>query len=204
MRRLLLPAFLAFALAACSHMPVSTMWALRNLDAQSLEPALLRAAIRIPDRLQLQPGGVKLEVGWRREGREGENKLSFVLRETTAPADTASLAPERKPGARIYAYRVDPADIPRIRTLQAEAREEKQKNPGRTHGTLGISADACRTGDLPDGPLLMTTFLRTDAERGYLVLLKDIDLRSAVTRDKSIDQLVPPCEKLSNRAELPN
>ena len=171
-------------------MPVSTMW------------ALLRAAIRIPDSLEPQPGGVRLEAGWWRDGREDDKHTAkFVLQETTAPADVAPLAGERRAGTRLLVFRVNPADIPKIHALQAEARAEKLKNPGNTKGTLGIGADACRRGDLPDGPLPMTTFLRTDATRGYLTLLKDVDLRSAVTAEKSIDELAPTCEKFANRAE---
>ena len=202
MRQILLPTLAAATLAACGHLPVSTMWALRNFDAGNVEPALLRAAIRIPDSLEPQPGGVKLEAGWWRDGREDDKHTAkFVLQETTAPADVAPLAGERRPGTRLIVFRVNPADIPKIHALQAEARAEKLKSPGKTQGTLGIGADACRRGDLPDGPLLMTTFLRTDATRGYLTLLKDVDLRSAVTAEKSIDELAPTCEKFANRAE---
>lgn len=62
-------------------------------------------------------------------------------------------------------FRVNPTDIPKIRALQAEARAEKLKNPGKTLGTLGIGADARRRGDLPEGSLPRTAFLRADAER---------------------------------------
>ena len=54
-------------------MPVSTMWALRNFDASTADPASLRAAIRIPESLEPRPGGVTLEVGWWRDGDEAKH-----------------------------------------------------------------------------------------------------------------------------------
>jgi hypothetical protein len=192
----------ALVLSACGHVPVSTIWALRNLDAITLDPALLRAAVRVPDTLQPQPDGVKLEIGWWRDGEEDrKHNAKFVLQETTSADDTAPLVFERKAGMRVYVYRVDPADIPGIRALQAQAKDEKAKNPGKTHGTFGFGADACRKGQLAEGPVLMTTFLRLDSERGYLPVVKDLDLRTAVTTDKSFDELVPPCEKFANRVK---
>jgi hypothetical protein len=191
----------ACALAACGHVPVSTLWALRNLDAGTLKPALLRAAIRVPETLEPQPGGVTLEIGSWRDGEETKHKVKFVLRETTSPADVEPLAGERRPGTRIYAFRVDPADIPRIEAIQAKSREEKAAAPGKTHGTLGVGAEACRRGDLPDGPVRMTTFIRTGAERDYLTLLENLDLRTAGAKDKSLDEILPPCGKFAIRAE---
>ncbi|KAF0211543.1 MAG: hypothetical protein FD172_1786 [Methylocystaceae bacterium] len=49
-RRLPGLALAAAMLAACSHVPVSTMWALRNFDAASVDPTVLRAAVRLPEK----------------------------------------------------------------------------------------------------------------------------------------------------------
>jgi hypothetical protein len=185
-------AALALPLAACGHVPISTIWALRNLDAATLDPALLRAAIRIPETLEPAPGGVRLEISWWRDGAEAKkHEVKFVLQETTQPADSAPLAAERRPGTRVHVYRVDPADLAGIRAVQAQVRAEKAKSGG--HGKVGIGADACRKGEPGGGPVLMTSWLRIDARGDYLPVVVDLDLRSAATAEKSFDVLVPPC-----------
>ncbi|MEF3366555.1 hypothetical protein V3H18_08425 [Methylocystis sp. 9N] len=191
-RLLLLPLLCAAALAGCGHVPVSTMWALRSFDATTVDPAQLRAAIRIPDTLEPQPGGVTLNIGWRREGG-APHEAKFILKETTDAADLAPLAAEKRPGTRIHAFRVELADIPKIKALQAQAIEEKARGGGKTHGSFGVGAEACRRGDLADGPLPMTTFLRVEEQGPYLTVLKNVDLRSLVTKEKSLDALVPAC-----------
>lgn len=195
-RRLSGPALAAVMLAACSHMPVSTMWALRNFDAASVDPAVLRAAVRLPETFEPQRGGVTLKIGWWRDGEaKSKHEMTFALQETTAPEDVAPLAGEKKEGTRIYAFRVAPADFPAIRARQKEFFEEKARNPGKTHGSFGVGADACRRGDFPQGPLLTTTYLRTQPSGPYLTVLKNLDMREAATKEKPLDQLVPPCEK---------
>lgn len=191
---------LVLPLAACSHVPVSTMWALRNFDAATVDPSTLRAAVRLPETFEPQPRGVTLTVGWSREGGE-KHEAKFFLRETAAPEDVGPLAGERKAGTRIYAYKVDPADYAAIRARQKEFLDEKARNPGKTRGSLGVGAEACRRGDFPQGPLLTTTYLRTQPSGAYLTVLKNLDMREAATAEKPLDDLVPPCEKFANRAE---
>ncbi|MBG0812460.1 hypothetical protein IY145_24325 [Methylosinus sp. H3A] len=200
MSRLIVAPLLA-SLAACGHMPVSTLWALRSFDAANVDSKTLRAAIRMPEALEPRPGGVTLTVGWWRDGEENNrHEAKFALLETTAPEDIAPLTGEKTAGTRLYAYRVDPADHARIRALQQRSLEEKARNPGATHGSFGVGADSCRRGELPDGPLLTTSYLRTRSSGDYLTLLKDVDLRTAVTTEKPLAALLPPCEKFALRA----
>jgi hypothetical protein len=195
-------ALLALSLAACTHMPVSTIWAMRNFDAATVDPATLRAAITLPEALEPQPGGVTLTVGWWRDGEESaKQEAKLVLKETSASQDVAPLADEKRAGARLFVYRVDPADYAEIRARQKQFLQEKARNPAKTHGSFGVGAEACRRGEFPQGPLFTTSFLRTAPEGAYLTFLKNVDLRAAVTSEKPLDALVPPCEKLTTRAE---
>lgn len=188
-------AALCLILGGCGHMPLSTMYQLRNFDAATVDPQALRVAVRIPETLEPQPRGVKLKVSlWR--GDEGATKEvhDFVLQETATPADRAELAGHARPGTRTHVFRVDPDDVARIRAIQSETRAARQAAPGRSHGTFGVSADTCRIADLAEAPVMMTTFLKTDARGGYLVLLENVDLRGVVPKDKTFDDVVPACE----------
>lgn len=191
----------ALASAGCGHVPVSTMWALRNFDSLSVDPAFLRAAVRMPRAFQPRPGGVKVVATWGRKGDPAsEQKIEIALQETSLSAEGPSLAKEIRPGNYLQVYRVPPADVPRLRALQAEiARAKAQKLAD--HGSLSVGADACRIDDLPEGPILLTTFLKTSEEAGWLTLLKDVDLRALATKEKPLEELLPPCGKLPRRVE---
>ena len=190
----------ALSAAGCGHVPASTMWALRNFDGLAVDPAFLRAAVRIPEGFQPRPDGVKVTVAWGKKGQpESERKVEIVLREASVSAEGPALEKERRNGGQLFVYRVSPDDVPRLRALQAEAARAKASG-GSHYGSLGVGADACRTRDLPPGPIYMTTFLKLTEEAGWLTLLKDVDLRAEAGADK-LETYLPPCEKLPTRVE---
>jgi hypothetical protein len=198
-----LAASMAVALtgAGCGHMPVSTMWALRSFDSLAVDPAFLRAAVRIPDGLLPRPGGVKVTATWGRKGEPAtERKVEIALQEASLSAEGPALTKERRAGAHLYVFRVPPDDVPRLRALQAEVARAKSVGAAN-YGSIGVSADACRTRDLSAGPAYLTTFLKVSEETGWLTLLEDVDLRTQVSAEKPLDDLAPPCEKLPNRVE---
>ncbi len=187
----------ALLAAACGHIPVSTMVRLRSFDLSTVDPLALRVAVRVPDALAPRPDGVKLVVA-SRIADEPPRREAFVLKPALEAAELAQLDAFAAKGAAIAAYRLDPADAPRVKALQAEGVKAKVEHPGRNAFTISIGAEACRRTPLPDGPLLLTTYLRPDEQTGYLVFLKDIDLRQeASATDKTIDEWTPPCETAS-------
>jgi hypothetical protein len=56
---------------------------------------------------------------------------------------------------------------------------------------MGISVDACRKGELPEGKIPVTNYLRLD-DSGYMPVVVDYDLRKEVD-GKNLAELLPPC-----------
>jgi hypothetical protein len=191
-RRKLVAGILTLALCACGHMPVTSIYRLRNADFATADPALLRAAVRIPAALMPLPAGVNLDIKISTEGGSDGREEHFVLRELTSETDLAALQSERRAGFAIHVFRIDPADLPRIRELQATRRQLRPETRQQRRGSLGISAAACRTGAVPDGPLLFTTYILLDPRDGYVPLTVDVDLR-AIVQDKDLDSKFSPC-----------
>lgn len=174
----------ALFLAGCGHVPVSTMWALRNFDGAERRSGFScarRCACR--ERFSPGPGGVKVVATWGKKGDPAsEQKVEIVLRGSEPVcAEGPALAKENLPGkqsARVSrrARRCRAPARPAGRDRAGEGREAGRPRLAR-HGR-----DACRTGDLPDGPILMTTFLKMSDETGWLTVLKNVDLRTLVAR----------------------
>jgi hypothetical protein len=194
----------AFALGAvvlasgCGHMPVTTMVRMRNFDFATFNPAALRVAVRVPDALRVRKDGARLSVQIEHEGSEPSTSL-FTLQELKGPADHAALKSYEVIGTRMFVFTASAADAARIRSLQAEGRAYREAHPGKSRKsrlTINISADSCRTGPLPSGPLLTTTYVHPDPETGFLVFLRDVDLRKQVEEiGGSIEALVPECAR---------
>lgn len=180
-------ALLAASLGGCGHVPASTMFALRSFDALRFDPAHLRIAAQGPDWLRPRPGGAHFKMTLRR-GAQTQVE-SFILQDV-AEADPA-LSIFARPGARIDSYRLSDADAARVRALQDEHR---QSRAGGASATLAVDIAACRTRDLPDGPILGSTHIRVDPAQGWMTLLSNLDIRKvAQEAGETVEARVPPC-----------
>lgn len=165
----------ALALAGCGHMPVTSMVKLARVDLQTSDPAQLRAAIKLPKTLKPLPRGIALRIAVK-VGRSPEEAEDFVLRELP---DAGELTRELDAASRIYAYRLDDADVARLNAFRARLTERKEAGG---HGSVSISVrpQACSTEDIGSGPIIFTTYLRTSETGSYVTLARDVDLRTIV------------------------
>jgi len=185
----------AAALAACGHVPVGSLIALRNFNAATFDPATLRLAMQMPDVIAPLRRGVKLEVTlWSDADPAHKTKRSFVLEETAGPDAQAGLAGFARPGHVIHAYRVAPKDIAAIRALQALGSTMGTQHPGQNHLAIGAGMAACRLGDLPTDSLPTTTLIEVTPQAGYVELLRDLDIKEEARKaGKDLDIELPPC-----------
>ncbi len=182
-----LSVFLILTMAGCSHMPVTSMVKLARVDFETTDPAQLRAAIKLPRTLRPQPNGVALRIAVQ-VGRSPEEARDFLLRELPEPAE---LTREAGTESHIFAYRIDDGDLARLMAFRAELISRKSSGQ---KGSISISVrpQACKSGELPNGPVYFTTYLRTAETKNYVPLARDVDLRSIVPDATAVDN-IPRC-----------
>lgn len=163
------------AVTGCSHMPVTSMVKLARIDFETTDPAQLRAAIKLPRTLRPQPNGVLLRIAVR-VGRAPEEARDFMLRELP---ESGELVREASAGSHVFAYRIDDSDLARLRAFRGELIAKKSSGQ---KGSISISVrpQACKVGELAEGPVFFTTYLRTAETKDYVPLARDVDLRSIV------------------------
>lgn len=180
------------ALAACTHMPVTSMVRLARVDFTNTDPGELRAAVKLPRAVQPRPNGVSLRIGVRLASGH-EEVQDFLLREVSDPSDVLTLNRELDRNTHIFAYRVDPAEVARLVAFR-DALKRKQDASGGRGGTITIAIrpDACRSADLAQRSVYVTTYLRTPETGSYVPLTRDVDLRTiAAGRDLAAE--LPLC-----------
>jgi len=182
----------AFLLGGCGHMPVTSMIRLARADLANTDPAQLRAAVKLPRVLKPQPQRVTLRLGVRTADAH-EEVQDFTLRELSDSEDVVALRAETDANTHIFAYRLDPDEIVRFAAFR-DSLKKRQEASGRRGGAISISiaAKACRTGDLPDRPVYVTTYLRTAETGDYVPLLRDLDLRT-IAPGRDVAAEIPPC-----------
>jgi hypothetical protein len=182
------------ALGACSHVPVATLVKMRKFDPLTMDASALRVAVQADERIEPQPGGARITLlVWFNGEKDKGATHDFVLEEAGGEMEQARLKGFEKPGRRMHAFRLSPADAMRLRSIQDDARSRAPAT--RNNGvTLNVSVKSCHRGDLPSGPLHTDTYIRTDLGPDYLLFLSNVDLREAAAKaGVDFDKAVPPC-----------
>src|SRR5690348_201980 len=152
-RRRLIALSAAAGLAACSHVPLTSILPLTRINFGTTDIARARVAVKLPDSLRPRASGVHMTVV---TGLSDESPQSqtFDLVETRDREDQAALAAFASAGSLVYAYRLAPDDVARLERIRAEmiARAAALKQEGKNAGSnLSIKIGAeefCHTSDL--------------------------------------------------------
>ena len=180
------------ALAGCGYMPISSMLKLRQLDLMTTDARQIRVAVQMPDALEVREGGAILEIGAERPNPDEGLQERFILEKINGAALADMPGVEPKPGFHLSVFRVAEADMARLTALRGKIKAWKEQDPDGTKGTLSIGADGCRREELPEGALLVSTYLRTDSEDEFITMARNFDLRSIVSESGGgLD--IPPC-----------
>ena len=171
-------------LTVMSHVPLSTMSRLSSLKLAEVEPAELRVAARLPDALEPRQGGVKVHVRITGRKQSGAAEAELILEPAAEPSELAPLSPYRRSGDQIWVYRLSASDVDHLKHLIDEA-------GGASGVSIAAGVDACYRKPYGSAALPTTTFLRTNAT-GFIVLTRDLDLRSIVS-EQDLASRVPPC-----------
>jgi len=185
----LLPLVLGLIAAGCGHVPLTSMVQLARIDFATTDPALFRAAIKLPSSIEPRLHGTMLRIAVKfADGREMAQ--DFKLAETTDEREVLALYAELAPGTHAFAYRIEPAEIERLKGFRRAALAAK--NERKSALAMSIRPEACRAGPLGSGPLLMTTYVRTSETGRYVTLVRDLDLRSLAPGQDAVAD-IPPC-----------
>ncbi|MEQ1648979.1 MAG: hypothetical protein ABL898_10365 [Hyphomicrobiaceae bacterium] len=181
-------AFVPVFVMGCGHVPVASMWKLRNADAMTVDPAIIRVAVRAPAMLVARPRGAKLIVKGRATQSAQDFEREFVLEQDETAVEPVLLR-ERSTGEALTMFRISTSDVPVLRSLQAQTRSA---SGAKGTGSIGVKLEACRRGPLPAGPLLTTTYLKLDVDAGFVPVLAAVDLRRELDA-KQLEVELPPC-----------
>ncbi len=182
LRLALSAAAVAALLAACGSVPVSSLWKLRALSLETLDPAALRAAVVHSPNLQLHGQELLLSVSVSRKLRlpngsttveQLEEKLP--LQELRSTAERSPLAGYDTPQTQAQVWRIDPAALPRLQALRARALGWKGTDDGRRELGLGLELAGCHHSGGSRNQTV-TTLIRFTEPGEYIPILRNIDL----------------------------
>jgi len=190
-------ALLVLGLAGCGSVPLGSLWKLRALQLEELDPGAVRAALVAPASLRLSPLSLTLDVTVARElppvnGQAAWETLEekLPLEELRGAAELSPLAGEVGPGLQLHVWRIAPASLARLQALRSQALGWKGSEGKRRLG-LGLAFEGCQ----PPGAsrsLRVSTLLRFQAQGEYIVVLRDADLSTLLPKEEQARRF-PSC-----------
>lgn len=112
-------AFLSLALlalmAACSHVPLSSLPKLARIDLSTTDLFAFRSAIRFPDAYVAK--GTRMVVDLT-IGDAPPRQIAFDLERVESATERAPLENERRPGAQLVAYRLPDTAIAEFEAIR--------------------------------------------------------------------------------------
>ena len=180
---------------ACSHVPLSSVVKMSAFRFETTDPAQLRVAVRHPDWIRIPPGGAVMVV---EERSKPSGALLYreelVFEQIASRSDLAGLAAARRPGFVMTILRVAASDTELLRALQERLRNASAEERASSTGSLSVSVTGCRTGPAPSSDaVLVSTYLAAGELDGFVTLVRDFDLRSAMA-DAGMDEgEIGPC-----------
>lgn len=188
------------AVSGCGHMPISSIYKLRNFDPATTDLGRLRVGVRVPRLFRPRTEGVTLEVSHWRTGDKKRTKELFHLVPSRDPGDLRESVSLATDGTELYAFRLREADISRfsrIRKMISAAKKNAAKNNGakngpQQHASFSVGAKACRRSETLPRRLPISTFLKTGRTGEFVPVLVDFNVLTKVKRSH-IAKTVPLC-----------
>ena len=164
-------------LASCATIPVTSIYKLRNFDLATTDVSRLRIAVQIPRSIRIRPAGVKMIVAARLENGSFNQREVFVLEQLDGLTGSAEQQPSPAKWTHVAAYRLKSADTDRLTGFRKKIAQFKRRHGDQVKGSISIDVDSCARTLIADGPVLITTWIKSEETAGYVVLNRNLDLR---------------------------
>jgi hypothetical protein len=191
-----LAVFVAVAVAACTQIPLRSLWALRKLDLAQVDGAHLRALIYLPEGASTLRDAIKVPLKIERSNGSSEVlEETLVLRPDRAALPAARPAAPAGPGHWV-ALTLDAQEQHKLASLRQRAQLWRAADGPEVKRKLSanVSAQFCSLSPAmaTAGDLTLTVWLRWKAEQEDLLVLDSAKLKDM--DDKGAAEKLPACD----------
>jgi hypothetical protein len=173
------------ALSACLPGAAGPSAALARLNPMAVDPARLRAAVRVPDTVRIMDA--ELTVTAQLTGSPAPEVRNFPLTVSDDPAERVPLAGQAKAGFTLTVLRLDDEQAAALGAWRKDLIANR-------HGklSLAIGTDACRLSGSARDPVPLTVYIAAAPTVGFATLTPETDLLT-IARDLGQPLMLPIC-----------
>ena len=111
-------ALIASLLAACTSMPISSMYSLSKIDPMKIDPGQIRVAVRVDESVNATQANSKITLGFRAEEAGIDEERNFDVQMSNAQMLTPKLTKGMLDGERVTVMSLSAEDARNMRVFQ--------------------------------------------------------------------------------------
>ena len=186
-----LPVLPALLLAGCASLNPVTLAKLARLDMLEADPGAIVVAAVAPTSIRLSTGDVKLTL--KLDSDDPDWVINEVVLLEVAALTGADQVSHDLQTQNVTMARVPQDDLERLANAQKKARAFKTAGRKDGKGSLSVGVSGgCIQGALPDGPLEVSIYLKTERGGEFLPVINALDLRKI--DNGALVAKILPCE----------
>lgn len=185
---------IALFLAACTSMPISSMYKLSRMDPMEADPAQIKVAVRADEAIGIGKGDAQIEFKFDAEDDSLNIEEIYLIEVVRNPALRGKLYTDKKPGESITVLGLTTSDAGRMRQLQLEMAPFRDGDVEGS-GSLRVNLSGmCLHSKMPPGEVELDLFLQTSEQDGFFVIAKNLDMREVLAEEGTDMDALPDCE----------
>lgn len=172
--------------AACTSIPITSMYRLSQMSPLDTDPTQIRVAIRVDEMVNVADGAATITMAFKADDNSVDAHHEFAVQIDPMSNLSAELQEDMLPGEQVIVLSLSAEDASTMANLQQLVREAKSRDV-KGQGTFGLAiGDMCLREPLPERDVPLTLFLQTDVAEGYFVFL-ETDMQSLMEQAEQSD-----------------
>jgi len=193
MNNLTLPLIFVLLLTGCASMPLTTMFKLHKVDPMEIDPAQLKVAIRVDERISIRKGGAHISLKFDAEDGSLNIDDTYIIEIIRNPILTPEFFDDKEPWESVTVLQLSDSDAQKMSRAQSLLKPYSQ---GQRSGSLSFGVNihgVCAHSPIPAGKVLADIFMQTSNSDGFFAFTRDLDLRESNDGVDAMLESLPRC-----------
>lgn len=171
----------AMTASGCLSTPPSSMIRLTRLSPLDADPAQIRIAVIHDRMLRVREGDVTLKLTYKPDGKGPSFDERYKPVVSASQAPPMELASQLEKDRALTVLHLSDRDAAHMRQAQSLIKAYKESG-GDGSGSLAAGVEGCRDAAIPEGPVLVSTYLKTADDDTFFALVRNQDMRKLLAK----------------------
>jgi len=181
-------------ITACTTIPLSTMYKMRNFSPLTVDPQQLLVAVRVPAGMKVRDGDIVIDFGFKTPKPEANFKHQFLVQVNPDYPIPEKLKEDIQDNEHISVLQRSKEDALKMIQAQQAVKAYRENHDDGT-GSFGLKIEsACRDEGFSQKNALLNIYIKLKDDEDFFVFIQDMDLTTLDNGDQDAFDKIPHCD----------